>query len=301
MKVYVSYKTHKEYLNRHLPKSIELVEDAQQADVLITGSLAPDAAPPRLRAVIIPFTAHNKIHLPTLRRQNIALFNTTAHSIYVAEKALQLLLASLGGVINKHADLADGVWRTRFEPWTSLRNKHVGIYGYGRIGRAFHELIKPFAPTVHVIDRGKDYPGCRPLQDFDALIDASDILLIAAPLTASTRGAFDAGRLMRMQGKYLVNVGRGPIIDEDALYEAIHSGVLAGYAGDVWYQYPSSPEGYAHPSKHPFEAFDNVILSPHSGAHADLGRKAMLEEVYRHVMAVHAGDYSEALDLDRLE
>lgn len=292
------------FLKSRLPKGIELSETAIEAEVLITGRFSEKDVTKNLKAIIIPFTGHNGIDLEALKENDIMLFNTTAHSHFVSEKALQLILAMLGNTVHYHNNLLGGDWSGRNLPtrkkWVSLWNKHVAIFGYGRIGRTLKNLLEPFNCTVHVIDRGKDYGDAVKEKSLAALVKNTDITVIAAPLTSETENAFNGPILDLLKGKYLVNVGRGKIIDEKALYDSLQSGVIEGFASDVWFQYPKENEALA-PSKYPIHTFDNVLLSPHTGGFTTEAEARMHESILEKLIAIEKGDTASKLDPSTLK
>ncbi len=304
MKVHTFSNTQRTYFTDHLPKSITVCDTPEDADVLIRGKMDKEEAHDGLKAVIIPFTGHNGMPVKTLRQKGVALFNTQAHSHFVSEKALTLTLALLGNVPSYHNNLKGGHWSGRNLPtrtrWVSLWNKHVGIYGYGKIGRHLKTLLDAFNVTVHVLDRGKDYPGCVVEKDLYALTGNTDLTIIAAPLTKDTQHAFSGPILDQLKGKYLVNVGRGRIIDEAALYERLENGLIEGFASDVWFQYPKDDETLA-PSRYPIHTLENVVLSPHTGGFTTEAQTLMLEALVKRLRMIEAGDFSEALNLSDLE
>ncbi len=304
MKLFINDKQYRETLNKHFKDTIAFVDTKTEADIIISGRFEADDYHDHLKAVIIPYTGHDQIDLETLKTKNVPLFNTTVHSKFVAEKAFALLLALLGNVVNYHNNLKEGDWSDRHNPnrtpWVSLYNQRVGIYGYGRIGRFIRDMLEPFQCRVSVIDRGKDYPHVETVNDLETLITNNDILMIAAPLTEATKHAFDQKHMKRMMGRYLVNVGRGEIIEEEALYQALKDGVLKGFASDVWYQYPSDDQPL-QPSKFPIHDFDNVVISPHSGGHTTTSKGAMMARVVEHIEHIKANNYSDAIDLSRLK
>ena len=98
------------------------------------------------------------------------------------------------------------------------------------------------------------------------LLPQTDALLLTLPLTAETRGLIGAPELKLLpQGAILVNVGRGPLVDQEALYHALESGKLHGAGLDVWYNYPHDEESRCDtpPADFPFDQLDNVVMSPH--------------------------------------
>jgi len=100
--------------------------------------------------------------------------------------------------------------------------------------------------------------------DLDPLLAAADVIVVSTPLTDQTRGLIGARQLARMRpSAVLVNVGRGPVVDEEALYTALRDGTIGGAAVDVWYAYPAEGNTAA-PSAFPFHALPNVFLTPHS-------------------------------------
>ncbi|MFP4077606.1 MAG: NAD(P)-dependent oxidoreductase [Bacillota bacterium] len=303
MKVHTDNKKQIAHFKEHLPPSITVCEDPGEADVFIRGRLDKAEVHDGLKAVIIPFTGHNGIDIDALKEKHVALFNTQAHSHFVSEKALMLMLALLGNLPHYHNNLKAGDWSGRNLPsrvrWVSLWNKHVGIYGYGTIGRTLKRLLDPFNVTVHVIDRGKDYPGVTVEKDLYALTGNTDITVIAAPLTTATEHAFSGPILDQLKDKYLINVGRGRIIDEKALYERLENGLIKGFASDVWFQYPKQDETLA-PSKYPIHTLDNVVLSPHTGGFTTEAETLMLKALVKKLEKIEAGDFKDALDLERL-
>jgi phosphoglycerate dehydrogenase-like enzyme len=154
--------------------------------------------------------------------------------------------------------------RHRWEPFDVVRIEEatVGIIGYGSIGRAVASRCEAFGMDVIAFRRGS--------LNLDELLTASDYIVICAPLTPSTRGLLGAPQLALMkESAVLINVGRGPIVDEAALIDALRERRIRGAALDVFDEEPLPPE-------HPFWSLDNVLLSPHCADHtADAHERAM--------------------------
>ncbi len=303
MKLYIRDADYQRAILERFGDAITLVDSKRDAEVIITGRFTEEDAGDALKAVIIPYTGHDRIDLKLMRRRGIKLYNTTVHSRYVAEKAVQLMHAMLGKVVNYHQNLMHGDWSNRMNEhrvgWVSAFEKRIGIYGYGRIGQIIHDLLKPFSPDVFVIDRGKTYPDATVVSGIQELIEKSDIVFIAAPRTAATEGAFGKAELSLMKDKYLINVGRGPIVDEDALFWALKEETLRGYASDVWYQYPID-DAPINPSKHPLHRLTNVLMSPHCAAMTPTAPAEMRTDVLNTIDAIMRGEEPGALDLDKL-
>jgi phosphoglycerate dehydrogenase-like enzyme len=144
----------------------------------------------------------------------------------------------------------------------------LGIVGYGEIGRRTAERAKPFGMQVHILRRRPELAASDPLVDrvygadeVDSLLAASDYLLVSAPLTAETRGMLGAAQLARMKpSAVLINLGRGPVVVEAALVDALRQKKIRGAVLDVFDQEPL-------PAGHSFYSLDNVLLSPHCADH----------------------------------
>jgi phosphoglycerate dehydrogenase-like enzyme len=153
--------------------------------------------------------------------------------------------------------------------WSELAGKTLAIVGYGRIGQAVARRALAFDMEVLALrrDAGRPDPnGLAFVRGPEALADVlgrADFLALTLALTPDTRGLIDARALARMKrGAVLINVARAEVVDEDALYDALHRGALAGAALDVWYRYPQGPEP-TPPGHRPFHTLPNVLMTPH--------------------------------------
>jgi phosphoglycerate dehydrogenase-like enzyme len=153
-----------------------------------------------------------------------------------------------------------------------LRGLTLGIVGHGHIGREAASRARAFG--MRCIGIRRRAAPCPPELDWlgqadrlDALLAESDFVLIACDLNAETLGLIDAGRLAAMKPTgVLINIARGRIVDEDALWEALSGRRIGGAVLDVWYNYNQPGEPEVRPANHPFESLDNVILSAHQSA-----------------------------------
>jgi len=160
----------------------------------------------------------------------------------------------------------EGTWDP--EDMEMLHGRTLGIVGYGDIGRATAALVRPLGVKILALRRRPELSGDDPLvaevlppERLHELMARSDDVLVAAPLTPETRGLIDAEALAAMKSTaVLINVGRGPVVDEAALVAALEQGRIRGAALDVFETEPL-PEG------HPFWRLPNVLLSPHCADH----------------------------------
>ncbi|WP_255952135.1 2-hydroxyacid dehydrogenase [Streptomyces odontomachi] len=182
------------------------------------------------------------------------------HDASTAELALTLILASLRGVPDFVTAQQAGHWAAGFRP--ALADRSVLIVGYGAIGAAVEDRLVPFevarvarvARSARTTERGPVHP----LADLPALLPDADVVVLATPLDASTRGLVDADFLARMKdGALLVNVARGAIVDTKALLAELDTGRITA-ALDV-----TDPEPL--PPGHPLWRAPGVLISPHVG------------------------------------
>lgn len=304
MKVYAEHEKIQEFLKQNQFQAIEVVDDMYQANYIITGHYNSKKYNPNLKGIIIPYTGHNGIDLDAMREKDLMLFITPTRSKYVAEKAVTLTLSLLGNVVNYHNELKKGNWSERNSdkrvPWTSIMGLSIGLYGYGRIGSKVHEMMKGFGCDFYIVDRHKEYPNdVHTVKNLTNLIQVSDVIIVSTPLNETTEGVFNKERLSRMKQKFLVNVGRGKIVDEEALYEALSTHKLKGYASDVWYNYPSGKEE-CFPSTHPLYELDNVVLSNHSGGYTTRTNKEVNKDLLRILRKLRDENFEDKLNLKNL-
>ncbi len=226
-----------------------------------------------LKIIFVPWTGVNMLPWKIVRKKNIVVTNTHTNSRTVAERAVALSLALTGRIVEYHNDLSQGIWHgfpvglPDSDFWTSLYGKTCTIAGFGNIGRNVAKMMKAF--DCHIVAFKKHRTDEIPLFvdelifDLETAVSKGDVIFVTLPFTPETKGIFDESILSKMKGKFLVNVSRGEIIEERALYFALKNGILAGAAIDTWYQYPAGSNSAVLPSKFPIHTFKNVVLSPH--------------------------------------
>ncbi|MDQ4082434.1 MAG: hydroxyacid dehydrogenase [Actinomycetota bacterium] len=221
---------------------------------------------------------------------------TAVHDVFapdVAEHAVALVLAA-------SRRLAQAARRRE---WAELEGERlagrtVGIVGAGAIGRETIARLAPFGVTILALTRsGRDVPGADrsvPAAELHALLAESDFVILAAPLTAETRGLVGA-RELELIGRdgWLVNVARGAIVVTDALVEALEHGRLGGACLDVTDPEPLPPE-------HPLWRLDNVLVTPHVANPPGTTYEPLARLVEENVRRFRAGrELRGAVDLDR--
>jgi lactate dehydrogenase-like 2-hydroxyacid dehydrogenase len=303
MKVYCKSKTLQDYLKSQNIEGVHIVDDPKDSHYMITGQFSIKDYHDGLKGIIIPYTGHNGIHLGDMRKHHLKLYVTPTRTKYVAEKVMALTLALMGKVTYYHRLMKQGDWAERNTdqrvPWVSLQNKKIGFLGYGRIGKKVHQFLKPFDCEFYTIDRQKVYQEIHLVKDLEALIQVSDVIIVSVPLNFETENMIGEPLLKQMKDKYLINVGRGRIVNQKDLYEALKNRSLAGYASDVWYNYPKDKE-QCFPSDYPIHEFDHVVMSNHSGGFTTETTHEVYQDLIKQLIKLRDCDESDALDLSKL-
>ena len=247
---------------------------------------------PALHAVIVPWAGVPEGTRELLREfPDVTLHNLHHNAAATAEMALALLLAAAKFIVPLDQKLRANDWSPRYAPSRAigLEGKTALIIGYGQIGQRVGRVCRALGMTVIATRRNRiEQDGVaevHPTSDLPHLLPRAQALIITAPLTPETKGLIGKKELAALpDGAVLVNVGRGAIVDEGALYHALNDGQLAAAGLDVWYNYPRDEAAQTNtpPSQFPFGELDNVVLSPHRGgdeADIDVLRMAHLAEL----------------------
>jgi len=260
-------------------------------DVLVTGRPSEEelACVRDGGALVIPFAGLPQATRElALRRPDLAVYNLHHNAGLVAEHAVGMLLAVARRLVPAHAAMARGDWRIRYadDPSVGLDGARAVILGHGAIGRRIGAALG--ALGMEVVGIRRTVPPT--LADLDGLLPTTTALIVALPHTPETEGLLGATRLARLPPSAMViNVGRGAVIDEDALYAALAERRLFGAGLDVWWQYPPTEKARATTwPRRPFHELDNVLLSPHRAAHGrrtDALRYEQLAELLAELVA----------------
>lgn len=233
------------------------------ADLLVLPYMIPAAELRRLhglpiRAIQSQTLGYDGVgdHLPA----GMVYCNAVAvHEGSTAELALALILAQLRGIPAAVRDADRAAWSHRRHP--GLAGRRVLLLGAGGVGREVIRRLAPFGAVLDVVARS-ERAGVRGLASLPDLLPRADVVILAVPLTGSTRKLVDAAFLAAMQeGALLVNVSRGGIVDTDALVEAVREGRIRA-ALDV-----TEPEPL--PGDHPLWSLPGVLITPHLGGDTD--------------------------------
>lgn len=250
------------------------------AEVVVTQYWEAGLPPaPGLRLLQLPGAGFDAIDFEAVPA-GCTVCNVYEHEIGISEYVVAALLEHEIGIARMDASLRRGVWRDGFVLGAplhgELHGRTAGFVGYGRIARETARRLAPFGVRVAARTRSPDPsgPGADLVADLagigrlDDMLPEVDYLIIACPLNDATRGLIDGRRLGLLRGTaVVVNVARGPIVDEEALYAACRDGTIGGAVIDTWYRYPDPSGGAGQrrlPSRLPFETLANVVMTPHA-------------------------------------
>lgn len=248
----------------------KIVERAADADIVLTNKVPFSADTlrqlPRLRFICVLATGYNIIDTETAARQGVVVANIPAYStMSVAQMAFAHILNITNHVASYAREVADGKWTncTDFCFWdsalTELAGKTMGIVGLGNTGMATARIavalgMKVVAMTSKSADTLPEGITPAPLDD---VLASADVVSLHCPLTPSTRHLINAASIAKMKpSAILINTGRGPLVDEQAVADALNGGRLAAFGADVLSQEP--PRG-----DNPLLSARNCFLTPH--------------------------------------
>ena len=224
-------------------------------------------AAPKLKLVQLTSAGYDRVDIEAARKAKVPVANNGgANSIAVAEHAIMLMLAVQKKLVYHHLNVVSGTWRASdFQSIRTyeLEGKRLGIVGLGNIGKKVARRVQGFEMDVRYYDvvrltqDAEDALGVR-FALFNELLRTSDVVTLHVPLNDVTRGMISTRELGLMKkSAILVNTCRGPVVDENALHQALTAGTIAGAGLDVMVEEPPK-------KNHPLFALPNVTLTPHS-------------------------------------
>ena len=242
------------------------------ADVIIGIRLQADLPrPQQLKLYLAPAAGTDAIDTALLP-PDCPLCNCFGHENAIAEYVMAALLARHVPLQQADADLRQQRWTYWAGAPDALRTElgaqTLGIIGLGHIGRTLAERAKAFGMRVHACNRSPVTHPCVdqvwPLSDLTAFMASVDAVVLTLPLTEQTRGLVGHQELAAMRpDAVIINVGRGAVLDEHALFEALVQKRIAGAVIDTWYQYPQAGQTTAAPSQLDFASLDKLLMTPH--------------------------------------
>lgn len=284
------------------------VERLKDADMALTNKVVIDEKImeqlPKLKYIGVLATGYNVVDTDAAARHGITVTNIPAYS---TDSVVQMTMAHLLNMTNRIDHYArearQGVW-TRSEdfcywntPLMELAGKTLGIVGLGNIGMRVAKLAVDMGMEVLALTSKTttELPQELRKATLEGLLAASDVVTLHCPLTPSTRHMIDQRALSLMKrGALLINTGRGPLVDEQAVAEALHSGQLGGYAADVTSTEPPTADN-------PLLAEPNAYLTPHIAWATPEARARLIDIATKNVKAFIEGKPKNTVALPKAD
>ena len=270
----------------------EIAGRAADADIVLTNKVVMDremmALLPRLKYIGVLATGYNVVDIEAARERDIIVTNVPAYS---TESVAQTVFAHLLTVTNRTEHYAQqnrlGRWAENrdFCYWdtelTELAGKTMGIVGLGHIGRRVAEIALAFGMQVKAITskKAEELPAGIQKAELQSLLASADVVSLHCPLTEGTRHLIHRETLRLMKpSAILINTGRGPLVDDEALAEALNEGRLRAYCADVVTEEPPKAD-------HPLLHAPNAFITPHIAWATVEARKRLLQTAIGNVEA----------------
>ena len=243
------------------------------ADVIVGGRFSGALPrPERLQLFHVPGAGYDAVDLGAIP-DSAVVCNCFGHEQAIAEYVMAALLERHVPFANADRDLRKGKWTygagSPERVHGELAGKTIGLLGFGHIGKAIAVRAKAFEMNVHVANRSP-VPASSlvdrsfALNELGAFWNSADFFVVSVPSNTETAGIVNADSFAAMRASAVIlNVGRGPTIDERSLYEALKERRIAGAVIDTWYSYPSPKQPSVLPSQFPFHELPNVVMTPH--------------------------------------
>ena len=270
----------------------EIAGRAADADIVLTNKVVMDremmALLPRLKYIGVLATGFNVVDIEAARERDIIVTNVPAYS---TESVAQTVFAHLLTVTNRTEHYAQqnrqGRWAENrdFCYWdtelTELAGKTMGIVGLGHIGRRVAEIALAFGMQVKAMTskKAEELPAGIQKAELQSLLASADVVSLHCPLTEGTRHLIHRETLRLMKpSAILINTGRGPLVDDEALAEALNEGQLRAYCADVVTEEPPKAD-------HPLLHAPNAFITPHIAWATVEARKRLLQTAIGNVEA----------------
>ena len=270
----------------------EIAGRAADADIVLTNKVVMDremmALLPRLKYIGVLATGYNVVDIEAARERDIIVTNVPAYS---TESVAQTVFAHLLTVTNRTEHYAQqnrqGRWAENrdFCYWdtelTELAGKTMGIVGLGHIGSRVAEIALAFGMQVKAMTskKAEELPAGIQKAELQSLLASSDVVSLHCPLTEGTKHLIHRETLRLMKpSAILINTGRGPLVDDEALAEALNEGRLRAYCADVVTEEPPKAD-------HPLLHAPNAFITPHIAWATVEARKRLLQTAIGNVEA----------------
>lgn len=275
-----------------------LIDAIADCDALIHRFGRIDAAVldacPNLEFICLLTSGSDHVDLDAATERGVIVTNCAdAHATTVSEASIALMFATIRAIPAQSELVADGEWDAAralvgYDGIPLVSNATIGVVGVGTIGFKVARKLHRLGATVvgydpYLSDRYRAAVteiGIDLVESLEVLLEQADIVTLHTPLNDETRGLIGADELALLEGGYLINAARGPVVDEAALIDALEAGTIAGAGLDVLEQEPPAPDN-------PLLALDTVVMTPHTSGSgqrsvAELPGRVAAENVRRY-------------------
>ncbi len=284
------------------------VERARGAEIIITNKVAIDRPVmdrlPNLQYIGVTATGYDMVDVEAAAERGIPVSNVPTYgTASVAEMVFALLFELVRRVAHHARTVREGGWAQSPDfcywgyPQIELAGRTMGIVGFGRIGRRVAQVATAFGMEVvaYDVEPPDDLPQGVRLADLKGVLSQSDVVSLHVPLTAETHGLMDAERLSLMKPTaYLVNTSRGPVVDEEALAEALGNERLAGAGLDVLAGEPPDEDS-------PLLSAPNCFITPHIAWATAAARQRLMDTSVQNLGAFLRGELQNIINEIGLE
>ena len=282
----------------------EVIARAAGTEIVLTNKTVLDApviaALPALRYIGVLATGYNVVDLEAARERGVAVTNVPAYSTSSVAQLTFALLLELAHHVGRHAEgVRAGRWSSSPDfsysetPLLELAGSAFGIVGFGQVGRMVAQIAGAFAMRVLVHTRTRPEPAPPGVEfvELETLFRVCDAVSLHCPLTPATRHLVNREHLALMKpGALLINTGRGGLVDEPALAEALNAGRLGGAGLDVLSTEPPAPDN-------PLVTARNCLITPHLGWATRAARERLMRVAVENVAAFLTGHAQNVVNL----
>lgn len=262
-------------------KFLDSLKDATACLITLSEKIDEEVieAAPHLKVIANMAVGFDNIDVQLVQSKGIVVTNTPGVlTETTAELGFTLMLTVARRIVEAEQYVQKGEWQS-WGPYLlagkDLYNAKVGIYGMGDIGKAFARRLKGFNANIMYHNRSRHKDAEEVLGalyvPFDTLLEHSDFIICTAPLTEDTRNKFDTDAFKKMKNDAIfINIGRGAVVDEEALVNALQDGEIAACGLDVLRQEPIE-------MTHPLLSMKNAVILPHIGSASVVTRNRMIQ------------------------
>lgn len=271
----------------------QTIERARDAEIILTNKTPLDADTiarlPKLKYIGVTATGYNVVDIEAAKKRGIRVTNVPAYGTDAVAQAVFSLILEMANNTSFYVNaVRDGAWEksqqfclyNKDRAITELAGCKLGLIGFGNIGAAVAKIATAFDMEVLVYVRTpRTLPPSVQSASLNDLLGRSDIVSLHCPLTQETQNLINAERIARMKrGAWLINTARGPLVDEQALAEALNNGTLGGAGLDVLCVEPPKPDN-------PLLKAKNCLITPHIAWASRAARQRLLNVVIENVQA----------------